>query len=441
MKFRGLLAAVVVLLILAGVLYWSEHRKTPETASTATPASPAILKLDPAAITSITVKQRGAPPVTLVRSGAANWQIIAPSAFPADSSVVSAMLSSLAPLISQRLVEDKAADLSQYGLTDPALELDVTTKDNKTTRLLLGDDTPTGDATYVALAGDPRLFTAASYLKTSLNKSLTDLRDKRLLPVDAASVSSIDLTRRSETIGFARVQNGWQIEKPASYRTDNFQVDDLLQQLTGAKWDPAVSPDAAAKPWPKATPVATAKLTGSSGSNTLDVRNDKDGYYAKSSAMPGTWKVDSTAASSLDQDLTRTLDDFRSKQLFDFGYADPEKIEYHAGATSLLLTRSGTNWLSSGKKMDSASVENLVTALRDLAATKFLDTGFTTPQIEVTVTSNSGKRVESVQFQNTTDGGIAKREDGPSLYSLDPVTIKGLTDAVAGIKPAATAKK
>jgi len=86
-------------------------------------------------------------------------------------------------------------------------------------------------------------------------------------------------------------------------------------------------------------------------------------------------------------------------------------------------------------------VENLVTALRDLAATKFLDTGFTTPQIEVTVTSNSGKRVESVQFQNTTDGGIAKREDGPSLYSLDPVTIKGLTDAVAGIKPAATAKK
>jgi len=47
--------------------------------------------------------------------------------------------------------------------------------------------------------------------------------------------------------------------------------------------------------------------------------------------MPGTWKIDSSAASSLDQDLTRTLDDFRSKQLFDFGYADPEKIEYHAG--------------------------------------------------------------------------------------------------------------
>jgi hypothetical protein len=157
--------------------------------------------------------------------------------------------------------------------------------------------------------------------------------------------------------------------------------------------------------------------------------------------MPGTWKIDPTAASALNQDLTRTLDDFRNKQLFDFGYADPEKIEYHFGATSLVLTRSGTTWLSSGKKMDADSVENLVTALRDLAATKFVDTGFTTPQIEVTVTSNSGKRVESVQLQNTTDGGIAKREDGPALYALDPITIKGLTDAVAALKPAAPPKK
>jgi hypothetical protein len=439
MKFRSLLVAVVVLLALAGVLYWSEHRKTPET--TSTPASPAILIVHPTDVTSITVKQRGSQPVTLVRSGVANWQIIAPSAFPADSSVVSGMLSSLAPLISQRLVEDKATDLAQYGLTDPTLELDVATKDNKTSRLLLGDDTPTGDATYISLAGDPRVFTAATFVKTSLNKSLADLRDKRLLPVDATSVSSVDLTRKDQTIGFARVQNGWQIEKPASYRTDNFQVDDLLQQLTGAKWDPSASADDAAKAFAKATPVATTKLTGSSGAETLNVRNDKDGYYAKSSAMPGTWKIDPSAASALDQDLTRSLDDFRNKQLFDFGYADPEKIEYHSGATSLVLTRSGTTWLSSGKKMDGDSVENLVTALRDLAATKFLDTGFTTSQIEVTVTSNSGKRVESVQLQNTPDGAIAKREDGPALYALDPITIKGLTDAVAALKPAAPPKK
>ena len=440
MKFRGLLAAAVVLLVLAGVLYWSEHRKTPEDAAPSS-SNPAILKIDPATVASLTVKQKGAAPVTMVKSSAGQWQITAPSAFPADSSTVSGMLTSLAPLTSERVVEDQSSNLAQFGLSDPSVELDVTNKDNKTSRLLLGDDTPTGDAIYAGVAGDPRVFTAASSIKTSLNKSLNDLRDKRLLPVEASSVSSIDLMRKGQDIGFARVQNGWQIEKPKPYRTDTFQVDDLLQQLTSAKWDSSASIEDATKSFAHATPLATVKLTGSSGNDTLDIRKDKEDYYAKSSAVAGTYKVDSSAASAIGQVLDHGLDDFRNKQLFDFGYADPEKIEYHSGATSLVLTRNGRVWLSDGKKTNSDAVLSLVTSLRDLAAAKFVDPGFTTPQIEISVTSNGGKNVEKVEIQRTGDTAIAKREDDPSLYSLDEPTINGLTASIAGIKPAAPARK
>jgi hypothetical protein len=439
MKFRGLLAAAVVLLVLAGVLYWSEHRKTPEDAAPSS-SNPAILKIDPATVASLTVKQKGAPPVTLVRSGT-QWQITAPSAFPADSSTVSGMLTSLAPLTSERVVEDRSSNLAQFGLSDPSVELDVTNKDNKTSRLLLGDDTPTGDAVYAGVAGDPRVFTAASSIKTSLNKSLNDLRDKRLLPVEASSVSSIDLMRKGQDIGFARVQNGWQIEKPNSYRTDTFQVDDLLQQLTSAKWDPSASIEDATKSFAHATPLATVKLTGSSGNDTLDIRKDKEDYYAKSSAVAGTYKVDSSTASAIGQVLDHGLDDFRNKQLFDFGYSDPEKIEYHSGATSLVLTRNGNDWWSNGKKMDADGVSMFVTSLRDLAATKFVDSGFTNPEIDITITSNSGKRIEKVAIQKANDTAIAKREDDPTLYSIDAATINSLTNSIAAIKPAAPAKK
>ena len=34
----------------------------------------------------------------------------------------------------------------------------------------MGDNTPAGNAVYVALAGDPRVFTLANYSKTSLDK-------------------------------------------------------------------------------------------------------------------------------------------------------------------------------------------------------------------------------------------------------------------------------
>jgi hypothetical protein len=77
-----------------------------------------------------------------------------------------------------------------------------------------------------------------------------------------------------------------------------------------------------------------------------------------------------------------------------------------------------------------------VTALRDLAATRFVDSGFTTATMDVTVTSGGGKKVETVEIEKTGDGAIAKRGDGPSLYSLDSVTLNQVTGAIAGLKPA-----
>jgi len=439
MKFRGLLIAVVVLAILGGVLYWSSHRKTPPASNTA--ATLPILKVDPASVTGLTIAQKNAPPVTLTRSGSGKWQITAPKATLADANTVSGILSNLNPLPSQRVIADKATDLSPYGLQNPLVTIDLTEKGNKTEKVLLGDDTPTGDAVYVALAGSPKVFTAASYIKNGLNKSFDDLRDKRLLPVDSASVTTIDLDRKPQPVDFGRVQNGWQIQKPEPYRTDTFQVEDLLTQLTSAKMDTLTTPDAAEKAFAHATPVATAKITGSAGTDTLEVRRDKDDYYAKSSMLPGVYKISSDNSTALSEALGRALDDFRNKQLFSFGYIDPDKIDYHAGSTSLTLTHAGTTWTSDGKKMDTESAESLVSALRDLAATKFVTGGFTKPEIDITVTWGGGKKTSQVAIQKTSDGGIAKRDDGPSLYQIDSVTLNELTNAAKGVKPAAPPKK
>jgi Domain of unknown function (DUF4340) len=440
MKFRGLIAAAVVLFGLAGVLYWSERHEAKKALEAPTISPPAILRVDPATVSALTVKQKTAQPIAMARSGA-QWQITSPGTFPADPGTVSGMLTTLAPLNSQSVVEDHATNLANFGLNDPSVEVDVTGKDNKTSRLLIGDDAPTGDGVYVAVAGDLRVFIASSFIKTSLNKSLSDLRDKRLLPIDASTVSGLELIRKGGDITFARIQNGWQIEKPQPYRTDDFQVDDLLQQLTSAKWDGSVSPEDAAKTFAHAAPVATVKLTGGVGNDTLDVRKDKEDYYAKSSAVAGAWKVDSANSSALGQALGHSLDEFRNKQLFAFGYSDPDKIEYHSGATNLVLTHANNAWWSNGQKMDPMSVESLVTALRDEAASKFVDSGFTTPQIEIIVTANGGRKVEKVQIQKTGDSAIARLEGDSSFYALDAPTINSLTSAIAGIQPAAGGKK
>jgi Domain of unknown function (DUF4340) len=441
MKIRGLIVAALIFLALAGALHWSNHHKPEDESTKASPDAPQILKLDEKAVTNLVMKKKDGERVTLAKNGSGNWQITAPKQFGADQSVVSGVISTLSALKSERLVEDRAPDLKRYGLDQPLVEIDLTEKDNKTQKVLLGDDTPAGGAVYAMLAGDPRVFTVAAYNKSSVDKTLNDLRDKRLLPVDADKISRIELVKKNEEIEFGRNKDEWQILKPTPSRADNTEVSDLLRKLTDAKMDlsgtEADNKDAATA-FAHATPVVTAKVTDESGSKELEVRKnqvgkDKDTYYAKSSVVDGAYKI----GADLGEAVGKNVEDFRNKKLFDFGFSEPSKIELHNGPKAYFLVRSGEDWWSNGKKMDAESVESLVSKLRDLTARKFVDSDFTSSQIEATVTSHDGKRSERILIAKSGDDYIAKRDNEPALYQLSSSAVDDIQKAADEIKPAA----
>jgi len=436
MKGRGLLFAAIVLAALTGTLYWSNHRKpAASSAASAAEASPKILDVKPAEVASITISKPGAADLTLAKNDSGKWQITSPKPLKADQDAVSSLLSTLSPLDSDRVVEDKAADLSPYGLAKPAVEISLTEKNKKSEELLLGDDTPASSGAYAAVKGDPRVFVIASYHKSGLEKSVNDLRDKRLLTFDSEKLSRVELTAKKQTIEVGRNKDQWQILKPKPLRADQPAVEDLVRSLGDAKMELGAADDEKKdmSAFNTGTPVGTAKVTDVAGMQELQVRKNKDDYYAKSSAVAGVYKVLSSVGTSVD----KSLEDFRNKKVFDFGFADPEKIEIRDGAKSTFLTRNGSDWWSNGVKMDEGNVSTLVADIRALTATKFPDSGFTTPSIEITVTSDTGKRVEKVQIAKNGDNYVAKRENEPALYELSATAIKDLQDARAGLKPAA----
>src|SRR5260370_3469557 len=182
MKIRSLIVAAVVFFIFVGVLYWTDHTKVVgDAAKTAADAPPAILMLDASAITRLDLEKKDEKPIALTKAESGKWQITAPQPFGADQSTVSGLLSTLSSLNSQRVVEDKATDLKQYGLDQPALQLDITEKDNKTQKLLIGDDTPTGGAACAILAGAPHAFPIAVHTRINTEKKLNNLRPKKQL--------------------------------------------------------------------------------------------------------------------------------------------------------------------------------------------------------------------------------------------------------------------
>jgi hypothetical protein len=437
MKSTGLLIAAALLAVLTGVLYWSNHHKAEDTTKSATPAATKLLSIKDADVTKIEIDKKGTEQVELAKGGDGKWAITAPQSLTGDQDAITGVISVLSGLNSEQVVEDHAIDLKQYGLAEPSVKIDLTLKDGKSQKVLLGDDTPTGNAVYAAVAGDPRVFTLASYSKTSLDKTASDLRDKRLLTVNFDKVSQVDLTAKKQSLEFGRSKDAWQIVKPRPLRADNFSVEDLVRKLKDAKMDLSASADADEKKmaaaFASATPVATAKVTDATGTQTLEVRKNKTDYYAKSTAVAGVYKV----ASDLGMSLDKALDDFRNKKLFDFGFDDVSAVEMHDDSKAYSLVKGGMDWWSNGKKMDNMSAQAFIDKFRDLAATKFVDSGFTTPAITMKVTSNEGKRVENISIAKSGDNYIARREGEPSLYQLDSKVVEELQKAAADVKPAA----
>ena len=204
-------------------------------------------------------------------------------------------------------------------------------------------------------------------------------------------------------------QNEWQILKPKPYRADSFQVEELLRKLTDAKMDlsgNSADTKKADASYSGGQRVATAKVSDAAGTQTLEVRKNKDDYYAQSSVVKGIYKI----SADLGKQLEKPLDDFRNKKVFDFGFSDPTKIEVQQGDTAKVYEKSGQDWKLNGKVTDPRSVQAFIDKLRDLSANKFLESGFTTPLLTVTVTSNVASALKAA-FAKSANDYIARREN------------------------------
>jgi hypothetical protein len=433
MKPTGLLIAAAVLVVLAGGIWWSNKKEA--SASKSTDTSTKILTIPDDQIAAIRVRKLTGEVQGLKRDGG-RWALDEPKKMSADQDTAGAMASALSSLSADKVIDDKTTDLKPYGLTVPTLDVTVTRKDGKSDELLIGDDTPTGSGAYAKLARDPRVFTVSSFTKTSLDKTSDDLRDKRLMTFDSDKVTRVELQAKGQSVEFGKNgQNEWQIVKPRPLRADNSLVDSLVSKLKDAKMDLTGSQADVAKDFAGAAKVATATLTDSGGSQSLEIRKDKDkNYYARSTAVEGVYKIPADLGDAMD----KSLDDFRNKKLFDFGFSDPTRLEIQNGAgPAVVYTKSGDKWMTGAKTLDNSSVQSFIDKLRDLSATKFADNSAGETVFTATVVSNDGKRMEKVSIAKQGSQYFAKRENEPSIYELDGKAVDDLKLAASSVKEAA----
>jgi len=440
MKLTRLLIAAVLMAGLGGLVWWSNKQEAAKVGQPAKDAPPQILSLKEGDIRQLEIDHRNGENTVVKRNDANQWQIIAPKTLTADQGSVGQVTNAASSISAERVVDPNVNDLATYGLAPAVLTVKIATANGKTTTLLVGEDTPSGSA-YAKLDGDPRLFSMSKSIKDSLDKASKDLRDKHLLTFDRNTASRLELDiAKQPPMEFGRAgPNEWQILKPKPMRADSSQIEDFLGRLKDAEMDATLSDEDAKKyaaAFASAPVVATVAVTDPSGQQKLEVRKSKDDYYAKSSVIEGVYKL---TAADLTKFFDKKLEDFRNKKIFDFGFNDPSKIEFKDGAKTIAVEKSGESWISSGKAplgkaMDSISVQALIDKLRDLAASKLVDTGFTTASISMTVVSDQGKRTEKVEIAPAGKDFLARRDGDSTLYQMDAMTVQDLRTAAGDVK-------
>jgi len=175
---------------------WSNKQEAAKEGKPATDDSPKILTLLEGDLQQIEIHRREGDVTTVLKKDAAGkWAITAPKAYAADQSAVQMLASASTNLKADRVLDENATDLASYGLEPAVLSVAFTDKAGKTTKLLIGESTPTENNVYAKLDGDRRLFTMLSVHRMEFDKSSKDLREKHLLSVEQDQITKMELDR------------------------------------------------------------------------------------------------------------------------------------------------------------------------------------------------------------------------------------------------------
>ncbi len=316
---------------------------------------------------------------------------------------------------------------------DVAVTFTMTSGETHT--LKLGADTTDGTGTFVTVSGDLTLYTIPAADKAKFDKTTLELRDPQLLSFSANQLTSMTYSRAGQqTITLAKEDDRWQITRPRQLPADNLTVQSFLAALEQLQLDPQIEPRFSEEGFASGTRWATIALNWPEGNITVDIRESLGQYIVRSSQVEGVYQVNPRAG----QDFNKTLEDFRDKKLFDFGFDTPSGIEYTSDGETRRIDKVGNDWIERGGVMDSLAMQTLFSRLRDIGTSLYSGGGIGKPEIEITVTSKKDDQetTEQVSIAPGGSGYLAKRADDPQIYQISDAAVSSIRQAMAAVREA-----
>ena len=158
MNIRTTLILLAVLIIVAGIVYYSEFYKPGQAMATpAASGSTMLIELSSPAISGITVRDTLSNTiVSATRDVSGTWWLADPAGQPGDPATLNSMASRLSSIYVQRVLTPTGS-LGEFGLLTPTLTVEVGSTSGPMS-FVVGDTTPSQGAYYVQKPGDARVY-------------------------------------------------------------------------------------------------------------------------------------------------------------------------------------------------------------------------------------------------------------------------------------------
>lgn len=168
MNYRLTLGLLSLLVLIGAFLYFGELQAEPKKEGQETQ----VLNLKAADVNSIVVSHQGQ--TTELKKEGAYWQLRKPEPAETQSGVVDGLVARMAVLNASRTLPGAAEPLATYGLETPRAEATLKTSDNRTTVLLIGDNTPDGSSSYVKRKDSDQVYVVSGVLAADVMRLVTN---------------------------------------------------------------------------------------------------------------------------------------------------------------------------------------------------------------------------------------------------------------------------
>jgi len=222
------------------------------------------------------------------------WRFTKPTASLGGEDSVETLLGAISNAKMLSVASEKPQDLAKYGLASPAITFAAASGKGTPSTLLVGKKD--GSAHFARDTSRPMIFRINDDLYKKLSQPFSDLRDKRVVHVDAADIQRIEIHDVNGAIVVNRHKDNpdeWSFEAPEDQKGKSASGWKILDPISGLKAEEVIDRLAANLVAQLASPAISAVVTDKNGKE-LKIRFSKpagDFVYAQASDSPSLYKL------------------------------------------------------------------------------------------------------------------------------------------------------